>query len=82
MKNKGPILRKYEEWNKDMTLRMYKRKGNLSGNKQSIQVKMNGPTVLKLVLISVHSQLKTKQREHQIQNVVKEALKALRCTHV
>ena len=60
MKNKGPILRKHEEWNKDMAPRMYKRKGNLSGNKQNIQVKMNGLTVLKLVLISVHSQLETK----------------------
>ena len=47
MKNKGPILRKHEERNKDMALRMYKRKGNLSGNQQSIQVKMNGLTVLK-----------------------------------
>ena len=47
MKNKGLILRKHEERNKDMALRMYKRKGNLSGNPQNIQVKMNGPTVLK-----------------------------------
>ena len=65
-----------------MALRMYKRKGNLSGNKQSIQVKMNGPTVLKLVLISVHSQLETKQKENRIQIVTTEARKALRCTHV
>ena len=47
MKSKGPILRKHEEQNKDMALRMYKRKGNLNGNQRSIQVKMNGPTVLK-----------------------------------
>ena len=62
MKNKGPILRKHEEWNKDMAPRMYKRKGNLSGNKQSIQVKTDGPTVLKLILISVHSQLEIEER--------------------
>ena len=42
---------------------MYRRKDNLNRNKQSIQVKMSGPTVLKLVMISVHSQLETKQRE-------------------
>ena len=47
MKNKGLILGKHEERNKDMALRMYKRKGNLSGNQRSIQVKMNGSTVLK-----------------------------------
>ena len=47
---------------------MYRRKDNLNRNKQSIQVKMSGPTVLKLVLISVHSQLDTKQRESRIQN--------------
>ena len=47
---------------------MYRRKDNLNRDKQSIQVKMSGSTVLKLVLISVHSQLETKQRENRIQN--------------
>ena len=47
---------------------MYRRKDNLNRNKQNIQVKMSGPTVLKLVLISVHSQLETKKREYWIQN--------------
>ena len=38
--------------------------------------------ILKLIPISEHSQLETKKREHWIQTVTKEALKALRCTHV
>ena len=32
--------------------------------------------------ISEHSQLETKKREYWIRTVTKEALKALRCTHV
>ena len=81
MKSKGPILRKHEERNKDMALRMYKRKGNLSGNQQSIQVKMNGLTVLKTNtdLCILNWRLK---RESRIQNVTTKAPKALRCTHV
>ena len=38
--------------------------------------------ILKLIPISEHSQLETKKREHWIRTVTKEALKALRCTHV
>ena len=60
----------------------YERNDNLNRNKQGIQVKINGPTILKLVLISVHSQLETKQKENRIQTVITEAWKALRCTHV
>ena len=60
----------------------YERNDNLNRNKQGIQVKINGPTILKLVLISVHSQLETKQKENRIQTVSTEAWKALRCTHV
>ena len=58
------------------------RNHNLHGNKQGIQVKIDCPTALKLVLISVHSQLETKKRECRIQTVTIEALKALSCTHV
>ena len=61
-------MRKHEERNKDMARGMYRRKDNLNRNKQNIQVKMSGPTVLKLIMISVHSQLETKQRENRIQN--------------
>ena len=38
--------------------------------------------ILKLKQISEHSQLETKKRENWIRTVIKEALKALRCTHV
>ena len=60
----------------------YERNDNLNRNKQGIQVKKDRLTVLKLVLISMHSQLETKKRECRIQTVTIEALKALRCTHV
>ena len=58
------------------------RNDNLNGNKQGIQVKTDGPTILKLILISVHSQLETEERVFGIQAMTTEALKALRCTHV
>ena len=38
--------------------------------------------ILKLTLISKHSQLETKKMEYWIQTVTKAALKALRWTHV
>ena len=62
MKNKGPILRKHEERNKDMARGKHGSNKNLNGNKQGIQVKTDGPTVLKLILIFVHSQLETEER--------------------
>ena len=65
-----------------MTRRKHGSNNNLNGNKQGIQVKTDGPTVLKLILISVHSQLKTEERVFRIQAMTIEALKALRCTHV
>ena len=39
----------------------YERNDNLNRNKQGIQVKKDRLTVLKLVLISMHSQLETKE---------------------
>ena len=55
---------------------------NLNENKQGIQVKTDSPTGLKLILISMHSQLETEERVFGIQAMTTEALKALRCTHV
>ena len=61
MKNKGPILRKHEERNKDMARGKRGSNNNLNGNKQDIQVKADFPTILKLILISMHPQLKTEE---------------------
>ena len=47
--------------NKDMAWGKHGRNDDLNGNKQGIQVKADCPTVLKLKLISVHSQLETKE---------------------
>ena len=47
--------------NKDMAQGKHRRNDNLNGNKQGIQAKTDCPTVLKLILIYVHSQLETKE---------------------
>ena len=47
--------------NEDMARGKHSNNNNLNGNKQGIQVTMDGPTVLKLILISVDSQLETKE---------------------
>ena len=39
----------------------YERYDNLNRSKQDIQVKTDFPTILKLILISVHLQLKTNE---------------------
>ena len=65
-----------------MTRRKHGSNNNLNGNKQGTQVKTDSPTVLKLILISMHSQLETEERVFGIQAMTTEALKALRCTHM
>ena len=47
--------------NKAMAREKHRRNDNLNKNKQGIQVKADCPTVLKLILISMHSQLETKE---------------------
>ena len=48
--------------NKDMARGKHSSNNNLNGNKQGILVKADGSTVLKLILISMHSQLETEER--------------------
>ena len=62
MKNKCLIYRKHEERNKDMARGKHGSNNNLNGNKQDIQVKTGDPTVLKLILTFVHSQLEIEER--------------------
>ena len=46
---------------KDMAEGKHRRNDNLNRNKQGIQAKMDCPTVLKLILISVHSNWRLKK---------------------
>ena len=48
--------------NEDMARGKHGRNNDLNGNKQDIQAKTDSPTILELILISVHSQPETKER--------------------